>query len=104
MTIHRVIHNKTYDFELTPTELFQAFEEQEHIFDVHDCEDVICGWDDGLVMECFGVHIDQFKELIDEMAWEKRRNQTRYDMSWDSARDEAIEAVLDINYPDRVVE
>ena len=103
MIIHRTIDDKTYEFTLTSHELFQAFEEQEHIFDVDDCEDVICGWDDGLVMDCFGVHADQFAELIDEIAWEKRRLQVKYDMSWDEARDTAIDTVLDKHYPDRNV-
>lgn len=94
MKISREIDGKTYEFELTRDEIYRAFNEQEHIYDVADIEDVVFYMEEEEVLVEYGVSKESFLAMKDEMAYEKRRNMDKYDMSWDYARDEAISSVL----------
>lgn len=95
MTISRIVDGKNVSFELSDSELYRAFLEQEFILDRLDCEDMIAGFSDEDSIGCYGVDAGTFKTLLDDMAVEKRRNMDKYDMSWDYARDEAIRTIID---------
>lgn len=75
------------EIELTREELFNAYLEQENLFDVQNVEDN---------MECY-LDEDEFnilkdnKVFIEETANELRRNQDKYDMDYENAIREAFE-------------
>ena len=95
MKIKREINGTVHEFELTSNELFEAYYEQEHKFDVDDMEDLICGLENEYVLEVYGVSAERFRELEPEMAYEKRRLMDKYDMAWNDARDEAVDRILE---------
>jgi len=64
-------------FDLTGDELFKAYVEQEHLFDVRDVKD----------------HFDEDQYSADEVekiAWEARRQCDKYDLDFACAIDEAL--------------
>lgn len=75
------------EIELTGSELFQAYLEQEHLFDIQNIE------------ENMGAYLepDEFSELKDNndfiqtAAYTLRRNQDKYDMCYENALDNAIQ-------------
>lgn len=81
------------EIELTPNELFQAYEEQEHAFDKGDVESELDCFDDDYLIENYGMTREQIDVFIDEMAYRMRRYMDKYDMSFEYARDEAIRDV-----------
>lgn len=88
-TIWRTVDGVKYCFELSGHELFEAFSYQEHLFDMQDVEDMVDSY-----AEDYGVPLDVAHAMIDSMATEMRRNIDKYDMSWQSARDDAIVSAL----------
>ena len=78
MVIKRSFFNDTFhpEIELTEQELFKAYVEQEHIFDVARTKDYLS---------------DEYTdEQIDAIAYEARRRTDKYDMEWGDAVDEAL--------------
>ena len=73
----------------------RAYVVQQLEFDRADIEDLICGMSDADVMACYDVGIEQFKSLIDDMAYEMRCQIDKYDVSWEYARDEAVRSVIE---------
>ncbi len=75
------------EIELTREELFNAYLEQENLFDIQNIEDN---------MECY-LDENEFdilkdnKDFIEETANELRRNQDKYDMDYENAIREAFE-------------
>lgn len=98
MTIKRTVDGKEMEFELTPHELYRAFEEQEHIFDITAVRDYVCGWEDEDFMDIWSVTRVQYEELVEDMAWCRRRYINKYEMSEDFALDEAIKDTITENY------
>lgn len=94
MKIQREINGISMEFELTDDELWSAFQEKEQQFDRQDIEDAVCGLEDEDIDDLYGVSREVLESLFDQMAYEKRRNQDRYDMGWEFARDEAIQTVI----------
>lgn len=75
------------EIELTKEELFNAYLEQENLFDVENIEDN---------MECYfdEDEVEMFKDnkdFIEEAANELRRNQDKYGMDYENAIREAFE-------------
>lgn len=75
------------EIELTKEELFNAYLEQENLFDIQNIEDN---------MECYldENEFDMLKgneNFIEETANELRRNQDKYDMDYENAIREAFE-------------
>lgn len=95
MKIYRNVDSKNCEFELSDKELYNAYKEQENIFDMEDIKDVFACLDDSELWETYGLSRGQLELLIDEMAYQMRRNINKYDMSWDYARDDAIQNVAD---------
>lgn len=94
MTITRVIDGTPHEIELTPSEIYGAYVVQQFEFDKDDIEDLICGLSDDDVRSCYGVNTETFRSLIEDMAYEMRRQINKYDVSWEYARDEAVRSVI----------
>lgn len=96
MRITRTIDGKNIEIELLPVELSIAYEEQEHIYDMKDVQNVLdeAGTDDD-IREKYGFAREEINKHLDDMAYEKRRNINKYDMDWRDATEEAIYSVLD---------
>lgn len=99
MKITRIIDGSTYETELTSSELFEAFREQEFQFDRNDIEDMFNSFSDEELEIEYDMSRKELELLFDDMAMEMRRNMDKYGMSWDYARDDAISTVL---YRERV--
>lgn len=93
MTITRTVGGEQVSFELTESELVNAYFEQQYKFDVQDVKDLICGWDDDDVLGVYGITVAEYKKLSGDIASEMRRNMDKYDMDFDYARDEAVSTV-----------
>lgn len=83
----------TMEFELTADELYNAYREQQFLFDRADIEDQFEMSDEDCI-ECYGIRKKEAESLFDDMAVEMRRNIDKYDMSWEYARDEAVREIL----------
>ena len=66
MKINRTINGKTYAFELNAQELYDAFVEQEHKWDLSD-------------IDAYVGHLYTDDE-VDALAWEMRRQRNKYDV------------------------
>ena len=99
MKIQREVNGQMMEFELTSGELFAAYCEQEHQYDVSDIRDKLEGeMDRGEFEAEYGFPVELVldnPDLLEEMADEKRRNQDKYDMDWEYARDDAIKSIID---------
>lgn len=93
MTIVREIGGKKTEFVLTSEELYNAYREQQFLFDRADIEDQFEMADEHCV-NCWGITKKEAETLFDDMAAEMRRNIVKYDMSWEYARDDAIREVI----------
>lgn len=94
MKIKREINGVPMEFELTDDELWSAFQEKEWQCDRQDIEDAVYDLEDEDVNNLYGVSREVLESLFNQMAYEKRRNQDKYDMDWELARDEAIRTVI----------
>lgn len=77
------------EIELTSNELFNAYCEQERIFDIHNIED---NMENYLDVSEYDLLKDN-REFIEETASELRRNQDKYDMDFENAIREAFKSV-----------
>lgn len=78
MVIKRSFFNDTFhpEIELTKQELFEAYTEQQHIWDVSNTKDYLS---------------DEYTdEQIGAIAYEARRQADKYDLEWDDAVEEAL--------------
>lgn len=98
MKIKRTVNGEEMVFELTDNELFNAFEEQEHIWDVNTVEGYVALFDNEDYIETWEITKSQFEELIDEIANRLRRYVLKYEVSEEYARDEAIDDVIQEHY------
>lgn len=77
------------EIELTNKELFNAYIEQEYIFDIQNIEDNMKNY----LNESEYDLLKNDKNFIEEAANELRRNQDKYDMEYENAIKEAFEKV-----------
>lgn len=100
------IEREGIQYVLSPQELYEAYEEQEHLYDEQDIrnelnERLLSAIDDEDERQA-----DPLRELIDdeeaisEMAHEKRRNINKYGMHWETAVFDAIRDFIKSNYPE----
>lgn len=75
------------EIELTREELFNAYIEQENIFDIQNIEDNM----EKYLNESEYKLLKDNKEFIEDAASELRRNQDKYDMDYENAIREAFE-------------
>lgn len=75
------------EIELTREELFNAYLEQENIFDIQNIEDNMENYLDESEYDL----LKDNKEFIEDTANELRRNQDKYDIDYENAIREAFE-------------
>lgn len=92
MVIKRTIDGKDRMFVLTKTELFDAYCEQEHIWDVDYVESQLESW---LFEEIEDICVDEVDraEIAEEIASEMRRQINKYDLSQEYAFTEAFHKI-----------
>ena len=94
MKITRTINGTTYNIELLPDELTEAFFEQRDKFDI---EDIVSYGEEMTASELAINYNCSYSEYLDhkeEMAEEMRRNMDKYDMDFATAREMAVTKVM----------
>lgn len=101
MKIEREINGEIKQIELTDKEVKTAYLEQQHIYDRQVIEDALEYYlNQGEEKEFYKKYeiplneVYQNKELIDELAYEMRKKQDKYDLSSETAEEEAFKDVL----------
>jgi len=94
MKITRMINGVTYNIELLPDELYEAFFEQREKFDIEDIINYGEEMTEKEMEEELGCTYSEFLSMKEEMAQEMRRNIDKYGMDFIYAREEAIETVI----------
>lgn len=92
MVIKRTIDGEERIFVLTSMELFNAYSEQEHIWDVDYVENQL---ENGLFEEIEDICVDEADraEIAEEIASEMRRQIDKYDLSQEYAFTEAFHEI-----------
>ena len=89
MKIQRLIKESEVEIELTSDELFRAYSEQEHKFDIDDIlEELETGDED--TDNYNDIPIAWLKENVSEIAYLKRWNIDKYGLEWREAVRQAI--------------
>ena len=94
MTITREILGTPVTIELTSREIYDAHNLYQHECDMQDCKDIYEYLSDEDIIKSYGVTRRELDDSLDAMATELRRNIDKYDMHWDSARDEAFSTIV----------
>ena len=95
MTIKRVVNGTEMEFELTSLEMWEAYNEQEHEYDIDDIKDRFDGIGSAAdIAEVYDMPWTEIEPLIPEMAYRYRRYMEKYSDDWVYQRDEAIADVL----------
>lgn len=84
----KIIRNRQ-EFELTADELFNAYKEQQYIFDIENIKYNMENYLDELEYDL----LNDNEEFIEAAAEQLRRNQNKYDMDFDDALKDAFEMV-----------
>lgn len=95
MRIKRMIGNEEVEIELTSHELYDAFCEQEHLFDMDNVRCHFDAFDDDDLMNSYNMTREEIAKLIDPIAWELRRMMNKYDCSFEGALYDAIDKVME---------
>lgn len=98
MTITRAINGKEFIFDLTHTELWDAYKEIQHECDIAYCADIYAGWDDDDILEDIGIKRSQFDALLDAIATEMRDRIDNCGCDIATARDTAISTAVFDHY------
>lgn len=83
------------EIELTSDELYQAYEEKQHLYDMMDIEFELDVYDDDELVEQYGMTREQLNKLVSEMAYRMRKYIDKYDMDFEDARVDAIKDIAD---------
>lgn len=109
MVIKRSVGGQMLAFRLTDQELFNAFEEQQHSYDMQDVESSFDMYGDAEFYDTFGVKKRWLGDDMEDIAYEMRRNMDKYDMDRQFALEEAIrffasevQAVLEEGDPNQI--
>ena len=94
MTITRKINGGTVEIKLTDDELLAAYYEKQGQFDEEDVWDVFDDLDSDEIKETYGMTPESIVNMIPEIARQMRWNINNYAMTWENARDLAIEEIL----------
>lgn len=95
MKIKRVVNGTEMEFELTQQEMFNAYEERQHYYDVQDIDAYLGGMEDDELMENYGLTRVEVEDAYDVIADRMRDYIDRSDNdSWCYARDIAIDEVI----------
>lgn len=93
MQVNRVIGGASVAIELTETELFAAYEEQQRLFDIESVRGEFDAMTDSDLLEAYGMTYEQLDPLVEEMAGDLRHNLHK-EMTWEYALSEAIRATI----------
>lgn len=93
MQVKRVIGGASVAIELTEMELFAAYEEQQHLFDIESVRGEFDSMADMDLLEAYGMTYEQLDPLVEEMTGNLRHNLHK-EMSWEYALSEAIKATI----------
>ena len=94
MVIKREVNGAVHEFELTDNERLNAYEEQQHLYDITDVRDHFACMKEAELIASHGKTMAEIEALFDDIAYEMRRNIDKYDMDWQAARDAAIGEIL----------
>ena len=94
MKIKRKIDGKEFEFELTDDELWHAYDELQHKFDLDAVDTQFCFYTDEELMNTYQKTREEIRKLYPDIAYEMRRLMDKYDVDMEYARDEAIDYVL----------
>lgn len=81
-------------YTLTQDELFEAYEEQQHIWDYDYCKSMLDELDARYFRSEYGISKTQAKEMLDDIAYEMRQQIDKYDIDDDDARDVAFRTII----------
>ena len=90
MYITRQVGDQIMRFELTARELYDAYIEQEFLFDREDVTTVFENMSDEEIIEEFGKTRKEMEPLYDAIASAKRRYIDKYDWKWQDALEQAL--------------
>lgn len=94
MKIKRNVSGAEMEFELTQNEMYEAYYDQQHRFDVEDIKWWFLDISDEELAEDYGKTRAEIEAMYDDIACEMRRNIEKYDMEWTYARDMAIADIV----------
>ena len=94
MKIKRTVNGQELEFELTAQERWEAYYEQEKLFDTEDCANVIYEMSDEECFDAYKITVEEFRKLLPYMGQEMRRRLDTYGREWTYARDGAIRAII----------
>ncbi len=94
MKIVRIVGGVKMEFILSDNELYNAYEEQQHLFDLEDVKGYFDGYSEEDCKREYGLSSSEVEDRLDEIAYEMRRNIDKYDMDWYYAREAAISELL----------
>jgi len=90
MKITREVNGQTVEFELTHNEMMDTFFEQQKAFDAQDIEMLVEDFSEEDFIEIYGLSPSVVLENAEEIGSRMRKNIDKYDMDWETARDEAV--------------
>lgn len=90
MKITREANGQTVEFELTHKEMIDTFLEQQEAFDAQDIEMLVESFSEEDFIEIYGLSRSVVLKNAEEIGSRMRKNIEKYDMDWESARDEAV--------------
>ena len=90
MKITREVNGQTVEFELTHKEMIDTFLEQQEAFDAQDIEMLVESFSEEDFIEIYGLSRSVVLKNAEEIGSRMRKNIEKYDMDWESARDEAV--------------
>ena len=94
MKIKRTIDGREIEIELTEQELFDAFVEQEFIFDLDNVRNYFMDYTDEDFQERYGLSREEAESRFKDVASQLRRNIDKYGMNYEYAMSEAIHTVF----------
>ena len=94
MKIKRTIDGKEFEFELTPSELYDAFAEQQFQYDLSIVRYYFEDYSDDDIKEAYGRTRKELEACFKDIAVELRRNMDKYEMSLEYALPTAVNEVV----------
>lgn len=94
MKIKREINGEEFEFELTPQELYDAFDEQEFKFDLESVRTYFEDYSDDDLYDDYMMTREELEACFEDIATQLRRNMDKYGMSFEYALPTAVSEVL----------
>ena len=94
MKIKRTIDGQEFEFELTPSELYDAFAEQQFQYDLSIVRYYFEDYSDDDIKEEYGRTRKELEACFEDIAVELRRNMDKYEMSLEYALPTAVNEVV----------